>query len=275
MFFYVSKIAWLVATPSTFLTLLIVAGLALSLFWRRVGMTLVTLGAVGLLLLGLGPFGRIMLVPLEARFPTFADDGRRVDGIIVLGGAELPGVSAARRQPSFQESAERILAMGELARRYPEARVVFAGGSGLMRKQAAQEADVVRLALPQIGLAEERVEFEDTSRNTAENARLAKELIKPLPGENWLLVTSAFHMPRAVGCFRAVGFPVTAYPVDFRTTGDPGYFHLFGSVSEGLSFFELALREWVGLAVYYLTGRIDSLPPGPLTDQPAGGSPSR
>ncbi|WP_018390634.1 YdcF family protein [Ancylobacter sp. FA202] len=263
MFFYASKIFWLVAAPSTLLTLLTLAGLALTLHWPRLGLTLATVGAVGLLLIGLGPFGRMMLVPLEGRFPSYVEDGRPVDGIIVLGGSELPGISAARGQPSFQEAAERILAMGELARRYPQARVVFSGGSGLMKRPPMEEANVVRMVLPQIGLAPDRVTFEDASRNTAENARFSKTLVNPAPGEKWLLVTSAYHMPRAVGCFRAAGFPVAAYPVDFRTTGNPGYFRLFGSVAEGMSFFELALREWVGLAVYYFTGRIDSPLPGP------------
>ena len=263
MFFYLSKIFWMIAAPSTLLTLLAVAGLALSLRWRRLGTGIAAIGAIGLLLIGLGPFGRMMLVPLEGRFPAYVEDGRRVDGIIVLGGSELPGISAARGQASFQESAERILAMGELSRRYPEARIVFAGGGGQMRPPPLQEADVVRMALPQIGVPEERVTFEAASRNTAENARLTRELVDPRPGENWLLVTSAFHMPRAMGCFRAVGFPVTAYPVDFRTTGNPGYFRLFNSVAEGTSFFELGLREWIGLAVYYLTGRIASPLPGP------------
>ncbi|TCK27921.1 uncharacterized SAM-binding protein YcdF (DUF218 family) [Ancylobacter aquaticus] len=263
MFFYVSKIFWMIAAPSTLLPLIALAGLAVSLRWRRLGMTLATLGVVGLLLIGLGPFGRMLLVPLEGRFPPYSEDGRRVDGIVVLGGSELPGISAARGQPSFQESAERILAMGELARRYPQARIVVAGGSGRLGESPMQEADVVRMALPQIGLAEERVTFETASRNTEENARLAKALVKPGPDENWLLVTSAYHMPRAVGCFRAAGFPVTAYPVDFRTTGNPGYFRLFSSVAEGLGFFELALREWIGLSVYYFTGRIGSPLPGP------------
>lgn len=272
MFFTLSKIFWMVAAPSTLLTLLAVGGLILSLSWRRFGLTLATIGAGGLLLIGLGPFGRMMLVPLEKRFPVFIDDGRRVDGIVVLGGAELPGITAAQGQPAFQESAERILALGELARRYPEARIIFSGGSGQLQKAAMQEADVVRLALPQIGLPEGRVMFERTSRNTAENARLTSALVKPASGENWLLVTSAFHMPRAVGSFRAAGFPVTAYPVDFRTTGDPGYFRLFGSVAEGAGFFELALREWIGLTVYYLTGRIDSPLPAPAA--PAVGQPS-
>lgn len=263
MFFYLSKLVWMVAVPSTFLTLLAGVGLLVIGRWRRLGLTLAVLGVGGLLLAGLGPFGRIMLVVLEDRFPAYVDDGRPVDGVIVLGGAELAGITAARGQASFQEAGERILAMGELSRRYPQARIVFSGGSSSLAGSPMQEAEVVRMALPQIGLDAGRVEFEPVSRNTAENARLSKELVQPKDGEKWLLVTSAFHMPRAMGCFREVGFPAVAYPVDFRTTGDPGFFRLFSSVSEGLGFFDLATREWVGLVAYYLTGRTDSPLPGP------------
>lgn len=264
MFFTLSKLIWLVAVPSTFLTLLAAIGLVLWLRWPWLGAGLVTLGVVGLLLIGIGPFGRMLLIPLEARFPSYVEDGRKVDGIIVLGGTELARITAARGQPSFHESAERILAMGELARRYPQARVVFSGGGAELGPRPLDEADVVRLALPQIGLADDRVTFEPMARNTEENARLAKELIQPQPGETWLLVTSAFHMPRAVGSFRAAGFPVTAYPVDYRTVGGADYFQPFRSVANGLDFFDLAIHEWLGLGVYYLTGRIDSPLPAPL-----------
>lgn len=263
MFFLASKLVWMVAVPSTFLTLVAALGMLLALRWRRVGLCLAALGVAGLLLAGLGPFGRVLIVELENHFPAYADDGGRVDGVIVLGGAELPVITAARGQPSFQEAGERMLALGELSRRYPRARLVFAGGSASLGAQPMQEAEVVRLALPQIGVEEGRVEFERASRNTAENARLARELIQPKPGERWLLVTSGYHMPRAVGCFEAAGFPVVPYPVDFRTTGEAGWLRPFDSVAQGLGFFDLAVREWIGLAAYYLTGRIASPFPGP------------
>lgn len=274
MFFTLSKLTWAVAAPSTFLTLVAVAGLALLPWFRRLGTVLTVLGVVGLLVAGLGPLGRVLMVPLENRFPAYVGEGVAIDGVIVLGGAELAGITAARGQPSFQEAGERMLAMGELARRYPNARIVFAGGSSnLVEASPMQEADVVRLALPQIGVDPARVEFERFSRNTAENARLARELVKPQLGQRWLLVTSAFHMPRAVGCFRAAGFPVIPHPVDYRTIGRTELFRLFGTVADGLSFVDLATREWMGLVAYYLAGRTDALFPAP--DQPPGGSPSR
>ncbi|MBS9476637.1 YdcF family protein [Ancylobacter radicis] len=263
MFFTLSKLGWMAAVPSTFLTLVALAGLVLMLRWRRLGASLAVIGVVGILVTGLGPFGRLMTQALEDRFPIHADDGQAVAGVIVLGGAELPDITAARGQPAFQESAERLFALADLSRRYPDARIVFTGGSGRLEPPPIAEADVIRQVLPQIGVDPDRVTFESRSRNTSENARLTRDLVNPAAGERWLLVTSAIHMPRAMGCFRAVGFDVTAYPVDFRTTGQGSPWRLFSSVAEGLQFFDAAAREWVGLAVYYWTGRIGTFFPAP------------
>lgn len=263
MFFYTSKLFWALAVPSTFLTLVALAGVILLVRFRRLGTVLICVGVIGLVLVGFGPFGRALLVPIENRFPVFVDDGRPVDGVIVLGGAELSAITAARGQPAFQESGERIMALADLARRYPQARIVFTGGSGsLFSVGGVSESDVVRLALPQLGIDPDRVVFETRSRNTAENAAFSREMLDPRPGERWLLVTSAFHMPRAMGCFRVAGFPVVAYPVDFRTDGDPGWTRLFSSIAEGLGFIDLAIREWIGLVAYYMTGRTNALLPG-------------
>ena len=263
MFFYASKLMWAVAVPSTFLTVLALVGVVLAVRFRALGLTLAAIGVVGLVIGGLSPLARLLLNPIENRFPVFTDDGGHIDGVIVLGGAELPEITEARGQPAFQESGERMLALADLARRYPQARIVFSGGSGdIAPSGKVSESDVVRQVLPQLGVDPARVVFEGQSRNTAENARLSRELVQPSLGERWLQVTSAFHMPRAVGCFRAAGFPVTAYPVDFRTPGDASL-RPFRSVSEGLGFLDLALREWVGLAAYYWTGRSSALLPAP------------
>lgn len=263
MFFYASKLLWAIAAPSTFLTLLAFTGVVLALRFRALGLTLAGIGVVGLLVGGLSPLARMMLSPIENRFPTFTDDGGRIDGVVVLGGSELPAITEARGQPAFQESGERMMALADLSRRYPQARIVFSGGSGDLAPSArTTESDVVRQVLPQLGVDPSRVMFEPHSRNTAENARLSRELVKPMPGERWLLVTSAFHMPRAMGSFRAAGFPVTAYPVDFRMAGDTS-FRPFRSVAEGLGFLDLVVREWVGLAAYYWSGRSSALLPAP------------
>lgn len=263
-FFILSKLFWIAATPSTALTLMALAGLGLSVWHARAGWVLAGCGVAGLALFGFGPFGRALTVPLENRFPAYVDDGTPVAGVVVLGGAELPDISAARGQPAYQESAERILALGELSRRYPQARLIFSGGSGdLVGGPAMPEAEVVRRTLPQIGVDPARVAFEPNSRNTAENAALSRALADPQPGERWLLVTSAMHMPRAVGSFRTAGFPVTAYPVDYRTEGTAQWTRLTSNVAEGLRATDTALREWIGLAAYRLSGRTGAWLPAP------------
>ena len=272
-FFYAAKLFWMLAVPSTALVVLAGAGLLASRRHPRIGGWMAALGIVGLLAFGLGPFGRALSVPLENRFPIFVDDGRPITGVVVLGGSERPDITAARGQPSLTQAGERLIALADLSRRYPRARILFSGGSGDLERPEISEAEVVRRLLPQLGVDPARVGFEAASRNTAENAALSRELAKPAPGERWLLVTSALHMPRAVGCFEAAGFPVTAYPVDFRTAGTPQWTRPFARVSEGLEMSDAALREWIGLVAYRLTGRIATLFPGPAAPaQPAAAS---
>ena len=148
------------------------------------------------------PFDNMIRTALENRFPPPASLPQKIDGIIVLGGVVDQFVSRARRQTSINGAAERLTEFAHLAGRYPGARLVFSGGSGVHGRQDLKEAHFVGPVLARLGLDPKRVVFEDRSRNTAENARLSKELMKPGPGENWLLITSAFHMPRAVGSFR-------------------------------------------------------------------------
>ena len=149
------------------------------------------------------------------------------------------------------------------ARRYPDARIVFSGGSGALIYDEGAEAPLALRLLESLGIPRTRITLEDRSRNTVENAVLSKAIAQPKPGERWLLVTSAHDLPRAVGVFRKAGFPVEAYPVDWRTRGAEDALRPFASVGDGLRRSDTAVREWVGLAVYWLTGQSSSLFPGP------------
>ena len=111
-------------------------------------------------------------------------------------------------------------------------------------------------------MPEERLRFEDRSRNTFENAVYSFETAKPKPGETWLLVTTAMHMPRSIGCFRKAGWDIFPYPVDYRTTGDVSFVPDF-AFAEGLARINIAFREWLGLAAYWAMGRTDALLPAP------------
>lgn len=263
MFFSLSKLFWFAATPSNFLTLAIVAGLILALTrLRRLGLGLAGAGALGLVAAGFSPLANWIIIPLENRFAAYADVGR-VDGVIVLGGSFQAGESAARGQATINEAGERIVALADLARRYPDAKLVFSGGAGELLTAEIPEADGLKHFLGAFGVPAERVTFENRSRTTSENAAFSRDLVRPGPAERWLLVTSAWHMPRAIGCFRKAGFAVIAYPVDFRTRGWRDGGRLFASAADGLRRLEVGVKEWLGLAGYRAAGYIDEVFPGP------------
>jgi len=186
----------------------------------------------------------------------------KVDGIIVAGGILDPKQSKLRGQPALGGAVERLTAMVRLAHRYPQAKLIFSGGAGDPAHPELREAHYIAPFLKDMGLDPARVIFEDKARNTAENARITRQLAKPKAGESWLLVTSAFHMPRAMGTFRQAGWDIQAYPVDFSTPPE-FVWKLFFNYSAGIMSLSHISHEMVGLMAYKLTGRSRSFFPGP------------
>ena len=265
MFFILSKILGFILTPSNFVALLLLVGLVLlATRWRAAAVRLMAGGIVLLLFMGFSPFGNVLLLSLSERFPAWHESGRAPDGIVVLGGAINPELSEARGTAEINASAERITAAAELARRFPHARIVLSGGNNRLINPVSTEAAVSKRLLERLGVPADRIVEEDRSRTTAENAVFTRDLLRPKPGELWLLVTSAYHMPRSVGAFRAAGFNVVPYPVDWRTRGWRDAFTLFETLSGGLSRTDTAVHEWIGLIAYRLTGRSSELLPGPV-----------
>ena len=268
MFFILSKILGFFTLPSDIAVTIAALGVVL-LFTRfaRAGRRLATLGVVLLLIAGLSPLGNALMLPLEERFPRW-DASRDATqgpptGIIVLGGAIGPEISAARGMPDLNESAERITAVADLARKYPAARIIYSGGNARLVLMGGIEADYAVTLFESFGIPRERIETERASRNTIENAEFSKAMAKPKPGERWLLVTSAYHMPRSIGVFRHVGFAVEAYPVDWRTRGAIDLAMPFESITAGLRRTDTALHEWVGLVAYRALGHTSELFPAP------------
>ena len=265
MFFYASKVLGFFAIPSNFIILVgIVGALLLRTRFARAGWGLAVGSLVLLAVFGLSPAGNALIVPLEERFPPWDDRRGPPHGIVVLGGALSPDVSHARNTVALNEAAERLTAVAELAKRYPDARIIFSGGSAALVFEERPEAEFALRLLETLGVAPGRVIPENKSRNTVENARFSRELAQPKPGERWLLVTSAYHMPRSVGVFRKAGFPVEAYPVDWRTRGPADMLRPFPTLGDGLRRTDTAVREWVGLMAYWLNGHSSELFPGPI-----------
>jgi uncharacterized SAM-binding protein YcdF (DUF218 family) len=263
MFFILSKTVGFFLLPSNLLLLLALAGaILLATRWRRAGLRIVIGAVVLLAIAGLLPVGSFFLHGLESRFPQWDAARGTPDGVIVLGAAISPKLSSAFGEPVFTGSGSRMLAMAKLARAYPNARLVYSGGDGSLFGSGANETDFVYPALESLGIARERVQLETQSRNTAENATFTKLLVKPKPGERWLLVTSARHMPRAIGCFRKADFHVEAYPVGWWSA-DALDVQWGRGLADGLERLDAAAYEWIGLLAYRLSGRTAELFPSP------------
>ena len=264
MFFSVSKILGFFVVPSNTVAILCALGAVLLLTrFRKAGACVLVLGVILLLVCGYSSLGNLLLLPLTERFPAWSAAGRAPDGVIILGGSIDPERSQARGSLEMDASSERIVTMLQLARRYPEARIVFSGGSANLIQEAVPEAPIAGDLLQDFGTSASRIVLEGESRTTAENAEFTRKLVSPKPGERWLLVTSAFHMPRSIGAFRKVGFEVEAYPVDWRTRGWIDASVPFTALSAGLARTDVAIHEWIGLIAYWATGRSSELFPGP------------
>jgi uncharacterized SAM-binding protein YcdF (DUF218 family) len=256
--FFLGKVLGLITQPLMWVVLVLLAACG-ALLLRRVrgGLRLLAL-ALGLLTLtAWQPLPNLLLHQLEERYAEMAPDAdlRGYTGVIVLGGATASGrVQQDHRQPLLGEAAERMTAPVAMLRVNPHLRVLFTGGEGSLRGVGPTEAERARTFFDTMGVPAGQVQYEDQSRNTYENAVLTAKLPGVNPKDRWLLVTSAWHMPRSMAVFVKAGWNVTAYPVDYRTgkTSDWLDFNLAG----GATSWETALHEFVGLLAYQLTGRL-------------------
>jgi uncharacterized SAM-binding protein YcdF (DUF218 family) len=239
---------WQIVQPSQWI---VITAVLAAVLWRRpVGRKLAAATVALVLLLGLLPVGHALIAPLENRF-DIPVDASRVDGIIVLAGAEQAAQSEIHSQPQISAEGDRLTTFLMLAHAHPDARLVHSGGP--------PHTTVARALILGAGVAPSRVVFEDKSRDTCESAQLSRKLIAPAVGERWLLVTTAAHMPRSVACFRAADWDVTPYPTDFKNSAKPWSLDVLNNLAK----LDFAAHEWVGLAYYRLRGYTHDLYPGP------------
>jgi uncharacterized SAM-binding protein YcdF (DUF218 family) len=265
VFFILSKLLAFFAQPSNVIVLAGLVGLMLTRTrFARAGWRLAVASLILIAVIGFLPLGKALSIVLENRFPRWDPAGPAPTGIIVLGGAVSAAKLATRGEVGINDAAERVIAVPELAKEYPQARIIYSGGDAGLFTHGQREADVVTALFETLGVPASRLTLENRSRNTAENAIYSKAVANPKPGERWLVVTSALHMPRAIGAFRQAGFPVEAYPVDYQTNGWRDLLGVLGGVSGGLGRTEMALHEWIGLVAYRITGKSSELLPGPL-----------
>lgn len=254
MFFILSKIFWLLAAPSHWLGLFVLAT-ALCLLLRRpkAAAAFSALALLVLVLAGTSLLNGPMIRALENRYPRPAWPAR-VDGVLVLGSGFDVNILRRRRAPQANEGVNRLVAAMAAARHYPQARVVFTGGSAVLIGAENAETVTARYVFNELGLSPDRLVLEPRARNTYENILFAKDLVKPKPGQVWLLVTAAIHMPRAMAVARKLGWPMIAWPSDFITSPGRGGIDIF-DVSGNLGMTDYAVHEWIGLLAYRLSGK--------------------
>jgi uncharacterized SAM-binding protein YcdF (DUF218 family) len=273
LFFVLSKSFQFIATPSHFLVMTLALALMVRLLvrrWSRRAEQFGVAAAIGLVGLGLTPAGDWLMAPLENRFPqrdaaAAAQAGLAPAGIILLGGGLGATKTSTGFVPDYNAAADRIRAAGAWARAFPQAPVFVSGGPIADAPGAPSEAALMADALVELGVAPDRIRREAHSRTTAENAaEIAKLGVR---GDGWVLVTSAFHMPRAVATFAAAGVTTIPAPTDFRVDASETWRDL--DVADNLETVDYAVKEWLGLLGYRLAGRSTRLFPGPHDAAPA------
>lgn len=255
MFFYAAKILWILASPLNALLLLFAAG-GLVRIWRSgTGTRLILIAAALFVFFGVVPVGPALVTYLEKQYerPQFLPE--KIAGIIVLGGAFNSYISEKTGQGAANDNIDRLITFVELARNYPQARLVFSGGTGDIRQPDRKEADDAKAFFQSIGFAPQNILFESRSRNSFENALNTKALVKPKQREKWIVVTSAYHMPRIVAVFNSLGWGVIPYPSDPRTDGKYRLFPDMLDAGGNFSALTVGIKEVLGTFFYYLGGK--------------------
>ena len=258
-FFSLSKIFWALVAPANLLVWLPL--LALYFHWHK-HKSLARFTTVIALVYGLSilayPWGDWLMEPLEKAYSQ-PQKIPQIDGIIVLGGGEDYLSSITHHKLQLNEAGERLIEVIPIAKAHPQIPLIYSGGSGHLLVQNHKLAQWVKAFWLSQGVKEAQIKLESTSRNTWENLVNVQRLYLK-PQGLYLLVTSAFHMPRAMGIAQKLGIQAIAYPVDFRTYGVQNRYWDF-RLLEHLKVLDKAVHEYLGLVIYYLTGKSTHLLP--------------
>lgn len=265
----ISRGIWIIIQPSNFLFFILLISFIFQQFAQKksyqksLAVKVSAFCFVILFFAGYTNLSSWLLYPLESRFQKYTNQATNgpYSGIIVLGGSEKISISTAVVQASLNSYGERLISTAYLSRKFPELPIIHTGGTRYEPDEWS-ENDVAKKFFLDVGVNIDRIRFEDKSYNTNTNATESIKLIKEGESQKWLLVTSAFHMPRSVGAFRKVNFNIQPYPVDYKTTLKyDGFFEI--NFSQNLKNFDIAIHEYVGLIAYYITGRSNELFPSP------------
>ena len=251
--FVLSKLLSAVTQPAFWLLLLWLLSLLLPGRLQRLARRLQWTGLAALALLGFLALPDALVRPLENRYPVPSEAQlAQAACVIVLGGSfERPAIALDHQQVPLGNSAERMTVPAGWMHRHPQLQLVFSGGEGRLLTTGVTEAEMAGQFYTEQGLDMGRVQLENGARTTRENAQRVAALLGARCQQPWLLVTSAWHMPRAMEEFAATGCQITPYPVDFLTAQTTPWTEY--SLAHGLLRWQVALHEWLGLLAYRVT----------------------
>ena len=259
MFFYLSKILWFFFNPFNLMLLLIFGGLLSHLFQKNIlSKIFYSLSVIFFIISSVLPTGRFMLYSLEKNFHNQDTLPNEVEGVLILSGAIEGVLSIEYNTIHLNGNVERLIASIELINRYPKAEIIFSGGPAYVFNKKIIQADLAKEFFSKLGIDTHKIIFESKSRNTYDNIFFSRIIADPQLGEKWIVITSAFHMKRTLNIADKLKWNLIPYAVDFKQTKT---FSWMPSINflKNISIFQSAIHEWLGLIVYYLTGKSSNI----------------
>ena len=259
MSFYVAKFFWIILNP---LNILIILNFfcILCFFYnlKKIKIVLIFMLLFFFILSCILPTGKFLLYLLEKNYHEFSEISNleKIDGILILGGSTNPLLSSQYNQIIFQDSVERLFESQRIIKKFPDAKVIYSGGSGRVFNNNYKETDDAKEFFIINDININRIIFEDSSRNTYENIIYSHNLAQTISNEKWLLITSAFHLKRSIYVAKKIGWKLTPYPTDFKVS-KKFIFNFSIDFFSNLSSFHLASHEWIGIYYYYFTNKLD------------------
>ncbi|MDR1171904.1 MAG: YdcF family protein [Bacteroidales bacterium] len=250
MFFILSKTIGLLAKPLTWLVVLMLIAVS----WRKPKLKRFSLiASLVILLVFTNPFAINIALKLWEPAPVAIETLPVYDIGIVLGGFAryLPGSDNIE----LTDAGDRLWQAVSLYRQGKTGKILISGGGA---ENTKSEAAAVRDALIAMGIPDSAILTETRSRNTHENAVFSAELVTAnQPGATCVLITSALHMKRSLGCFRKAGLNPDAFPAEHIARYDKVYWaDWLRPEPSALKYWERVMNEWIGIIVYKLQGYI-------------------
>ena len=259
MTFLLSKILWILFAPFNLILLLIILASIFSflnfiLFSRIFYLTAILF----FLISGVIPSGAFLMYQLERDYYNQVSLPGTIDGILILSGATKPYLTKVHNQISINSNGERLIESAVLIKKYPKAKVIFSGGSGTILDYEFTHSEAAKIFYQNLEIDSNRINFENKSRNTYENILFSKNIANPKVDENWVLVTSAFHLKRAINISEKISWNLIPYPTDFKQPKKFNWKFEY-NLLDNLVRFRQGSHEWLGIIVYYLMGKTSKI----------------